>query len=610
MMRARLRGLVRKPWLSQTVVGVVLATAYTTLLLAASRDVGMSRDEGFYVDAADSYAAFFQHLPHRFACEGGRCRAECTDACPGGAPCTSGLCATRVAMPCQRDAECGPTRRELVDAYWSVNREHPPLAKAMFALGHLLDRALGLFPRPSMGYRFFGALCGGLLLCALYLIGTQVYGAFAGLMAALFFALLPRVFYHAQLNCFDVPITLMVLATTYAYYRSLTSRRWAVGVGLLFGLALLTKHNAWLLPGIFGIHFAWVQLREWKHRRSGGHPRVNRWPYWLLSMLLLGPALLVVGWPWLWFDTGPRLLEYARFHLQHVHYNMAYFGVNYFRPPLPWSYPFVMTAFTVPVTTLALSLLGAARWMPGALATALFGPPTSPTSAGRLTAAARGTDPGQAGVLFFGGLLAPLVVIAMPSTPIFGGTKHWLTAYPFLALFAGLGASQLRTALADAFSRPPMPTAMSGALAGLLLLPAAIETRHSHPFGLSHYGVLAGGVQGAADRGMNRQFWGFTTGSLVDYFNAQLPRGGRVYICDTTATAWRMLQRDGRLRPQITATPDLTQADFAIVHHEHHFAEVDFQLWEAYGSVRPAHVLTYDGVPIISVYKNPARLQH
>ncbi|MEZ4307133.1 MAG: hypothetical protein R3F14_03700 [Polyangiaceae bacterium] len=24
-------------------------------------------------------------------------------------------------------------------------------------------------------------------------------------------------------------------------------------------------------------------------------------------------------------------------------------------------------------------------------------------------------------------------------TPIFGGTKHWMTAYPFVALFAGVG---------------------------------------------------------------------------------------------------------------------------------------------------------------------------
>jgi hypothetical protein len=35
--------------------------------------------------------------------------------------------------------------------------------------------------------------------------------------------------------------------------------------------------------------------------------------------------------------------------------------------------------------------------------------------------------------------------------------------------------------------------------------------------------------------------------------------------------------------------------------------EVDYQIWAAWGSVQPAHVLTYDGVPIVSVYENPRR---
>jgi hypothetical protein len=66
-----------------------------------------------------------------------------------------------------------------------------------------------------------------------------------------------------------------------------------------------------------------------------------------------------------------------------------------------------------------------------------------------------------------------------------------------------------------------------------------------------------------------------------------------------------MLQRDGRLDPRIRATGDMVSADYVIVHHEHHFVEVDYQIWAAFGSVKPTYVLTYDGVPIISVYENP-----
>ncbi|MGF2075737.1 hypothetical protein, partial [Enterococcus casseliflavus] len=51
-------------------------------------------------------------------------------------------------------------------------------------------------------------------------------------------------------------------------------------------------------------------------------------------------------------------------------------------------------------------------------------------------------DARQPTVLLLGCLLAPLVIIALPWTPIFGGTKHWFTAYPFLALFAGAGVDR------------------------------------------------------------------------------------------------------------------------------------------------------------------------
>jgi hypothetical protein len=98
-----------------------------------------------------------------------------------------------------------------------------------------------------------------------------------------------------------------------------------------------------------------------------------------------------------------------------------------------------------------------------------------------------------------------------------------------------------------------------------------------------------------------------STRSLVPFFEQNLPHGGSVYVCDTTDTAFRMLARDGHLPVNIVPSFDIARASYAIVHHEHHFIDVDVQIWSAYGSVKPVYVLTYDGVPIISVYKNPRR---
>lgn len=553
-----------------SLIGAALAVGYTALLLGTADDLAMSRDESFYVSAAESYARWFRLLA---------------------------------------DDPLSAVQPAQIDAAWSDNHEHPPLMKSLFAWSWMAQQRWHFFSSETAAHRFPAMLIAGLLLWLIYAFGRRAFDRRVGLFAALAFALLPRPFYHAHLNCFDVPIAFMVTLVTYCYFRSLQSSGWAIWTGVAFGLALATKHNAWMLPAVFFIHWSWVRLAEraraWRGIDLDGAPPILK-PWWLLSMFSIGPLLFVGLWPWLWYSPLQRFAQYAGFHLHHDYYNMAYLGVNYFQPPFPIGYPFVMTALTIPVTTLALSLLGVALSARAVLA-------------GQI-------DRQQTVILMFGSLLAPILLIAMPWTPIFGGTKHWFPAYPFLALFAGVGFARLASQLSSAWlryslrdvapvmrplwrGRAPLGAGLAVAGCGAVLLsPAVVETAHSHRFGLSHYGVLAGGVPGSASLGMNRQFWGFTTGSLVTWLKQQLPQGGRVYICDTAPVAWDMLQRDGKLPRNITVS-SLEDADYALVHHEHHFVEVDYQAWMAFGSVQPVHVLTYDGVPIISVYESPRHRQ-
>jgi len=429
-------------------------------------------------------------------------------------------------------------------------------------------------------------LTAGLLLWLTYAWGASVMRRQGALFAALAFALMPRVFYHSHLACFDVPIAFFATLTAYTYWRALADRRWVPFAGLAFGLALATKHNSWMLPGIFLIHFLWVR---WNEARADRLERSSI--AWLPSMLILGPLVLIGTWPWLWHDTWSRLLAYLRFHLHHVNYTYEYLGINYFEPPFPVSVPFVMTLLTVPLTVIVLALIGIYHRREG------LHPPWK-TKPGDVTD--RKVD-----VLWLGCMLAPLVAIALPTSPIFGGTKHWITAYPFLVLFAGWGlvavvdGAELGAWMGRAWA--------SWLFTGLCLLPGAVETAHSHPFALSYYTPIAGGVPGGADLGMNRQFWGFTTGSLAKWIAEKLPEGGSVWLCDTTTGAWTMMQRDGLMPSNIRPASSMSSADFVLVHHEPHFNEVDYQVWALYGSVQPVFVLRDDGVPIISVYENPAR---
>lgn len=573
-------GRARLGFVLDHAIGVALCAGYVAVLLATASELGLARDEGIYVQSAEVYGRWLELLWRE----------------PGSA-----------------------LLQESIDQAFRVNREHPPLMKLLSAVGAISQRELGLFAHDSDSFRFAGMLSAGLLLWLIYVFGTRLYGRTAGSFAALAFALLPRPFYHAHLNAFDVPITLAVTAVTYAYWRALTSGSsarartgWTLTCGGLFGLALLTKHNSWLLPGVFVIHFALTQLIERRVQQLGGTRRSARVPFALLAMCVLGTAIFFAGWPFLWHDTWQRLAWYVSFHTKHEYYNMEYFGVNYFWPPFPMSYAWVMTFFTVPLTTLGLGLAGLAQELRAlvleqlALWRARYG----------MHADATPGDPAQTTLLLLGAMFAPLVLISLPSTPIFGGTKHWFPAYPILALFAGRAFSSVVAAARSWVDAGSLRRRLSAGVrarsvaivfGAALLSPGLVETVHSHPFALSHYTVAAGGVAGAAEYGMNRQFWGFTTRSLAPYLRELMPRGGSLYICDTIHSAFLMLIRDGHLPANIRATGDIALADYALVHHEKHFAEVDHQIWTTYGSVQPLRVLTYDGVPIISVYANPRR---
>jgi hypothetical protein len=42
-----------------------------------------------------------------------------------------------------------------------------------------------------------------------------------------------------------------------------------------------------------------------------------------------------------------------------------------------------------------------------------------------------------------------------------------------------------------------------------------------------------------------------------------------------------------------------------MVIHERHFTLTEGALWEAYGTVRPVHVRTREGVPLVTIYRRP-----
>src|SRR4029077_3714988 len=97
-----------------------------------------------------------------------------------------------------------------IDSAWGINAEHPPLMKSLCGLSWwLFHENWHLFSDASTAYRLPGMAMAGMSLWTTYVFGARAWTRRAGLVAAALLALMPRVFFHAHLACFDVPIMAM-----------------------------------------------------------------------------------------------------------------------------------------------------------------------------------------------------------------------------------------------------------------------------------------------------------------------------------------------------------------------------------------------------------------
>ena len=523
--------------------------------------------------------------------------------------------------------------RASVDGIWEDNHEHPPLMKILFGVSwrlfHTCDCTgvkrglhpipisgrhvtLPLFKRESSAFRFPAILLAGLGVALAYWLARRVLRPVPATVAAVLSVAQPHYFFHAQISCFDVPITVMAVLVALAYWKSLRSPRWGILCGIFWGLALATKHNAWLFPIFLVAHYLWIRrgdVLRW---------RLPRPPLAFVSMATLGPFVLFMLWPWLWYAPVSRTRAWVQRHMQHEHYNFEYLGRNWNLPSkqpdlklLRATFPFVSTAFTLPVTTLALSAIGTVvflrrRRRRGELSQALLD--DTPTAL-RPSWLRPGVDVDRAPGIFLAIHIAgPILMVALPSTPIFGGVKHFLPAMPFLCVVAGAGAAWLIHFVRKLI--PVQSRALPVALAGILSLPAVAETVRSHPDGLGHYNLLAGGFAGGASLGMNRQFWGYSALPLLPWMIEHRPPSNRIYWHDVLHDAIVMYSRDGRLPLGIgdvgVGEPVLAQSDLGFVILEKHFTIYEGLAWEAYRTTQPSFVYSHEGVPFVVAYERHA----
>ncbi len=457
------------------------------------------------------------------------------------------------------------------------------------------QRALALLSEAT-AMRLPAILFAALAVVFTFLLGVELFGWLPGLLGAAAFLFVPRHFFHAHLTAFDMPIVAAQLMTLYAFWRSLRDRRWALAAGLMWGVALLTKHNAFFLPVALLSWWIWTGRDQLRVARRGWRVdlRLPRLPLALLVMPALALPMLFSFWPKLWYDPMRAVRDYFNFHLSHEHYMQWYFGEPLQVPPFPVELPFTLTGITVPEVFLLLTVVGLFAMRPTVGWRAWWANLRALRPVGR-------REKALAFALFNG--LIPILVIAAPSTPIFGGIKHWMTGMPFVLLIAGYGLSRVMMAL-------PARAVLAPALALVVFAQPVGASIESTPFGTGYYSsLLGGGIQGAADRQSMRMYWGHTSLQVLEWLNANAPRRARVFFQNTTWDAFTMYQRMGLLRQDVRYSDTPGASQLALIEPQKAFSELDRDVRRAYGVAGPAREVSWRGVPFLKVYVRPQAIE-
>jgi hypothetical protein len=606
----------------------------TFYALLSTPDMGFTRDEGFYFHAGKDYVGWFEELEKNI--DKGQSEISFTQA--------------------------------NIDKYWSYNPEHPALPKALFGLSYRSFSQTRDWLEPSTAMRMPTMAFVAVLIYLLYLFVAEAFNRMAAFAATLALMLMPHVWIHSHFSCFDAAMMTMWFAVPWAYWKSLRSWPWAIATGVIFGIALSVKLNAFFLPFPLLAHWALNGLWSFRLERDasagtgdgGGEKRASpglqlrlpRVPLAFYSMATLGPLVFYLLWPRHWYETFPRIAWYFERHLGHEHYPVDFFGAQHLRPPFPMEYPFVMSWYTIPLVILFAFFLGLAvfalhrpwravwahsktrlRGMTG-------GPLLSPLLSAALATLGRGqswrerycsrraqfttlreralltpaghADPRGTMLLVLICSFVPFAVIALPSTPIFGGVKHWMTAMPFMAAVAGVGVVWclesllvLGSRVLSGLRRPLIRGGVVVALLAFVMWPNLRELLRSHPYSTSYFNELMGGYIGAADAGMQRQFWGYIARPALPYINEHAAPKAPVHFHDTLYYAYEMYLEDGLLREDVGWAWSIESAQYVIYHHERAFHPFLFEVWERYRTESPVHVVSIDGVPLVSIYENP-----
>jgi hypothetical protein len=293
------------------------------------------------------------------------------------------------------------------------------------------------------------------------------YGTSAAIVAPVALLTFPRIFSEAHFATQDSQLTAWWLVLWAVQTTSAPGMSATVAVAVVLGLTTATKFTGWL---------AWPPTILCEAIK--GKVAVRR----LLIIIPIAVLTFYAVNPPLWHEPLAALNEHFQRSLNRAqthNISILFLGDIYnVETPLPWYNTLVWLVFVTPLLTLALGVIGLWHCLTRRTTTSLS-------------------------LLFH--WMTLMIVRALPGSPPHDGIRLFLPPFGFWCVFAAIGAHTALSAVAtiEIVWRRQL---LRSVLVAAFLATAANVVRY-YPQTLSHYSLLAGGLRGAADRGMEPAYW-------------------------------------------------------------------------------------------------------
>ena len=471
--------------------------------------------------------------------------------------------------------------QKIVDEYWLwdiYHNPHPPLYKILSGTGWLLFKnILGDFA----AFRLSSALFASILIGALFLTIEKRYGILPALYGSCSLLFMPLFFGHAHIAATEIPLMTFWFLCYWAFWRGLNRLSGSLLLGLFWGCALATKFTGVLIPVPF---LLWSILFRKKEAARN-----------IICALILAPIIAVLVNPGWWYQPLNKIISFIQASTtrqESIRISSFFLGTLYEFSP-PWYYSLFMLAVTIPITICFSILLGIAFQVKEKFCNSYD-------------------------LLFLLNIPVIVGVTMLPKAPVHDGIRQFISVLPFLAYLSAIGWYYLMEIVSSAISTAALKKWGCALMLLLLIMYPAYQAQKIHPYELSYYNELIGGVQGAHERGMETTYWfDVVNKKFLDILNSKIPSGAKLSVWPPNVKYFEFLQEKDKIKKDLKflnvkinlvcvekkctlkfkpETPEylilMSRRDSLI------------SLYEGiYEKAKPLYSLTFDSVPLISIYR-------